>query len=76
MSNTQNEIAIEAAIKLGSSLSINTWYSGVGISEENGSSVLGVFSNRKMDEAEKTVIPNTWDNLEVRLQIIGKVEFC
>lgn len=63
---------ITAATNLGFRLQGNAWFSSIGVSEENGKTILIVYL-RKRPKVHDDPIPKTWDGIPVRLSEIGKV---
>ena len=61
-----------AAIHLGQRLGGMSWYSSVGITEEDGMPLLIIYSRRALPKSSMTV-PELWEGIKVRVQRIGKV---
>lgn len=67
-----NEETIYAATNLGDRLQGNTWFSSVGLAEEQDKPVLIVYLRRK-SKAIDSLIPPVWEGIPVRSREIGKI---
>ena len=60
-----------AAVQLRINLRLLPYVEGVGIGDERGQPILIVYVRRLPKKHDN--VPQTWDNLPVRLRLIGKV---
>lgn len=63
----------QAAVHLGEELRNQQWFSAVGVAEEKGIPILVVYFRRRPPENWRKSLSEKWDEIPVRLKILGKV---
>ena len=54
-----------AALHLGGQLQGESWFSSVGIGEDNGAPVLIIYARRKLPERSVKTLPESWEHFPV-----------